>query len=175
MRNLAGDKQSDAVIRRELERCRILVVDRDVKCGNPEVAQTITGNLPGFEIHRAWYYWVVSGRVPLAVAQEIYADPVGKTDVRVAGHCGCPAPEAPWVDWLTDDGKEVISTKDYEECRAMGERLKWPPEILAKYAVSDDPPSIAKPYVTSYHIDSEIGLRLFVDTLRKHGVLPDSK
>jgi hypothetical protein len=47
---------------------------------------------------RAWYYWIVTGFVPLHVAEELYADPIGKKDVRVSGHCGCPAPK----EWIKD-------------------------------------------------------------------------
>ena len=41
---------------------------------------------------RAWYYWCVSGYVPLHVAEEMYENPNGRKDIRANGHCGCPPP-----------------------------------------------------------------------------------
>ncbi len=73
---------------------------------------------------------MVNGPVPLEVAELLYADPVGRTDIRAAGHAGAPPPS----DWTTAiDGDE---------------------------------------FVTTYHIDSEVGLRVFVDTLKLHNLVP---
>ncbi len=127
MQNLAGDENCDEFIARELSRSRINAVQGKRSCR--EVPASITGKLGPFTFTRAWYYWMVSGPTPLAVAKELYADPVGRADVRVEGHCGCPAPEKPWT--IRKDGEE---------------------------------------FVMSYHIDTEVGLRLFTDTIRKHGL-----
>lgn len=131
MKNLAGNKDCDVEIRRELTRCRIPIIEGERSTG--EVPASLTGKLGEFTFRRAWYYWVVTGGVPLSVAQEMYDDPVGREDVRVDGHCGCPAPEG------------VAFESDLVR--------------LTKRAV-----------VELYHIDSEIGLRLFVDTIRKYGL-----
>jgi hypothetical protein len=92
-----------------------------------------TGN-PYFDFlfDRRWYYWSVKGKVPLEVAQEMYANPIGRKDVRVAGHCGCPEPKIGeyGTDW--DNGRWVVSC---------------------------------------YHIDSQEGLNLFVETVKRHGLL----
>lgn len=124
MRNLAGVKECDLFIERELARARIALE----ACGEHrgEVPYRMIGRLGPIEFRRAWTYWVARGTVPLEVARQLYADPVGSTDIRVAGHCGCPAPEPPWID--TIDGDK---------------------------------------FVTSYHIDSEVGLRIFADAIRK--------
>jgi len=129
MENLAGNADCDVQIERELIRCGIEVI-RGEKT-NREVSSSIIGKLGEFEFVRAWYYWTVRGNVPLEVARELYADPVGKTDVRVAGHCGCPPPE----EW-------AMRINEREEAK----------------------------FVTNYHIDSEVGLRLFADTLKLHGL-----
>ena len=126
MQNLAGSDRADKIIEQELNRSHISIVRHDELRGG-EVPTHFTGELSregetAFEFERAWYYWMVSGNVPLAVAQELYDDPVGRTDVRVVGHCGCPPPE------------------------------KWE----------------RNGFIDSYHIDSEVGLRFFVDTLRRH-------
>jgi hypothetical protein len=56
-------------------------------------ASVMDDDVASFRFRRAWYYWMVSGYVPLNVAMEMYADPVGKKDIRVDGHCGCPSPD----------------------------------------------------------------------------------
>ena len=98
---------------------------------NSEVPYHIIGNLGNgkFIFKRAWYYWIIKGNVPLKIAKKMYADPIGKIDVRVAGHCGCPPPE--------------------------------------KMCYKID----GKKYVTSYHIDSQEGLNLFVRTLKEEGII----
>jgi len=123
MKNLAGVQECDKDIRKELTEAGIRMVA--VPKGNTEVPFSVIGQLSYFTFRRAWYYWVVEGDVPLAVAQEMYATEVGKRDVRVVGHCGCPPPE----EW------------------AIGG------------------------FVRAYHIDSQEGLKLFADTIRKHGLM----
>lgn len=124
MRNLAGNADCDRYIERELTRARIEVVRGERM--DTEVPASITGKFGDFTFKRAWYYWMVDGNVPLTVAEELYDDPVGKEDVRVRGHSGCPPPE----EWTSQIDGEA--------------------------------------FVTSYHIDTEVGLRLFVDALKKH-------
>jgi hypothetical protein len=120
-------------MREELRRCGVPVFY--VPKSKQEVEASCEGRLGGYVFQRAWYYWVVHGPVPIEVAKELYADEVGKTDIRVAGHCGCPPPEAPWISWITPEGRKV-----------------------------------AKAYVLTYHIDTELGLYIFVQALKKHGL-----
>jgi len=156
--NLAGHKDPDKIIRWELERAMIEAVSCPSSTG--EVKYSVMGKMSGgFEFTRAWTYWVVDGLVPIEIAVKLYADPVGREDIRVAGHCGCPPPAEPWVTWLDDDGKKVIPAEEKANFEAM--RLEVP-----SYIRFDAEPRLFKPYVTSYHIDSEVGLRIFADTLR---------
>jgi len=78
----------------------------------------ISGEVDGKEIFivltRAWYYWVAKGRVPIDVAERMYADEIGKKDVRVAGHCMKPAPSG-WT--------EVIDYKPYEKGWREGDKF----------------------------------------------------
>jgi hypothetical protein len=122
MINLAGVAECDRYIERELRRAGIAAVVGERS--ENEVAAAITGKIGPFTLWRAWRYWVVKGPMPLAVAREMYDDPVGVDDVRVAGHCGCPPPD----EWARDG---VIDT---------------------------------------YHIDTEVGLRVFVDAVKRHGL-----
>ena len=170
MKNLAGDENCDRDIERELTRCKIEIVRLDTPIAR-EVAASITGKLGPFTLERAWYYWRASGPMPLAAALEMYADPVGKTDVRVAGHCGCPAPEAPWVDFYDANGRALINDPDGKQAREWDEIApKHFPDEPRPHFVPDAAAVAAKAFVESYHIDSEIGLRLFADTVRKYGL-----
>src|SRR6266404_4544425 len=95
MENLAGNAECDKQIRRELERACILV--KEVSQGDTEVPYSLIGELGDFEFRRAWTYWVVEGPVELEIAEKMYEDPVGRTDIRVAGNAGCPPP-CEWAD-----------------------------------------------------------------------------
>lgn len=165
MKNLAGDMKCNPIIRRELNEAGIEVVEHPVRLPN-EVPAGITGQLthnglPGFTFVRAWYYWVVKGEVPLAVAKVLYTEPtgVGQRDVRVAGHCGCPPPE----EWAFPREKDF-----------------WP--ILEKMGIGSisnrelaglcNSGQISAPrFVFEYHIDSQEGLNLFVRVLREHDLV----
>jgi len=117
----------------------------------------VKGKLGKFEFQRAWYYYMVKGLVPLAVAEELYADKIGRTDIRVTGHCGCPPPK----DWTTrynpSTDIRMITKKSAEEYPNIVKDLGW--------EVNDEG---GEQYVDNYHIDSELGLCLFVKTIKKH-------
>lgn len=143
---------------------------------HPEVKTKLRGRLVTphgtFTFSRNWYYWVAAGSVPLAIAERLYADPVGRKVVRVDGHCGCPPPEAPWIEWRLPNGRKVLPLKQRVECERYinsGESdmlVGISRQILADNDFSDDPKSIgASAFVTAYHIDSAEGLALFVREL----------
>ncbi len=98
MKNLAGDRSADAVLRAELEACGIESVSTGMN-PNAEVPASYIGTLGSFKFYRCWYYWAVEGPMPLTVANEMYQHPDGRRDVRVAGHCGCPPPS----EWAHDN------------------------------------------------------------------------
>lgn len=164
MQNLAGNPRCDEVIRRELSVARIDIVT--VPKGNSEVPFTLTGKLGDFTFYRAWYYWVVKGPMPLKYALELYADPAGRHDVRVAGHCACPPPEAPWITWRDADGNEVLHMKEKAGIDDFIQKGYIKPEQM-KGRRFDEHPENFHGFVDSYHIDSEVGLRLFADMIRK--------
>lgn len=156
MKNLAGDRECDAIISEELEKAGIISFKlREI--GRSEVPYTIYGTLGGqlltedensfmehygftenaakkstsFVFRRAWYYWIVEGYVPLFVAEEIYKNPNGRKDIRAGGHCGCLPPS----------------------------------EQLVRYKVC------GMDVVNNYHIDTQEGLNYFVKTLKKHNLI----
>lgn len=173
MRNLAGNQDCDNIIREELRRCRIDAVDvpRDDK--HSEVPYTVEGKLGAFTFRRAWSYWVVKGLMPLHLARELYADPIGAEGVRVNGNCTCPAPIGHQVEWILPNGRKALTMATKAECEGyvtIGGSLKPISEkILAEHEFSDDPESLgASGFIDLYHVDSEAGLRLFADTIRNH-------
>lgn len=183
MQNLAGREEAARVAQLELERCGIPIFDAETT--GEEVNSQCMGMLdvtPGlqdfgkhFEFKRAWSYWIVSGPVPLKVAQKLYEDPVGETDIRVAGHCACPPPEYPWVECHTVTGKRLYKLRSPEEqAREEASMDKYMPGWRDEYEYVNDPSAVAtQSFVTSYHIDTELGLYIFVQALRAYGVVDE--
>lgn len=163
-KNLAGAAYADIVIRKELLDAGVALVQGDRT--RSEVPYTLTGKLGNSTFTRAWTYWMVACMVPLKVAQEMYEDEVGAKFVRVAGHCGCPAPDE-WVTYYAPDGKKLAPLSEKPE---EGKILDWCTGE-GGYRFVDDPALEAEAFVTSYHIDTMQGLKLFVDTLRKHNLV----
>lgn len=168
MLNLAGDKNADAAFREELERCGIPVVDLPGETTG-EVKVRSEGRIGPFAVGRAWRYATVTGPMPLKVARELCEHPVGRRDVRVAGHCACPPPG----EWVTHrckkTGKEIVGTDQRAELDDMHSRH---PKMRAQFereCVYGDPAD-GEAFVESYHIDSEAGLSLFAETVRRHGL-----
>ncbi len=180
MKNLAGDEKADEYIKDELERAGIEAVYEGLDKG--EVPYTFVGKLykevliSSFDItfKRAWYYWMAFGYIPLALAEQMYRHPEGKKSVRVTGHCGCPPPEEPWIDWIAKDGRKLgkLSEWDkYKEDSVVWDLIVNKETMESKdgiYRWVGDPIKEGTPYITSYHIDSQAGLLLFAETLKGH-------
>lgn len=117
MKNLAGVETCDEYIRVELEKAGLTILNkREPKNSEvPYVLYGVAGGKPldddtlgvmerhgleegtakafySFVFTRAWYYWIVSGFVPLDIADKIYQNPNGRYDVRAGGHCGAVNP-----------------------------------------------------------------------------------
>jgi len=129
MKNLAGVEKCDDYIRDELEKAGITPFE--ILKGTSEVPYSVIGllghddyderdinffkrhklaiKIASFHFTRNWYYWIVSGYVPLDVAEIMYANPNGVKDIRAAGHCGCPPPSEQ-VDRILVCGKKVVSS-----------------------------------------------------------------
>lgn len=143
--NLAGVKNADAVKTYELFHCGIGLVFHTLALPS-EVPGVITGELyvPGGCLYfsRAWYYWVVRGKVPLSKAREIYE--TGKDlSIRVAGHCANPHPDG----WAQPQPKmlEFIFSEA--------------PGVLTEERKADG----SFRYIETYHIDTLEGLKHFVE------------
>lgn len=164
MRNLAGNDKSTAIVKEELRRVGIRAVPSE---GLGEVGSCWAGELNGFMFKRAWYYYVVTGKLPLAKALELHEHPIAKMDVRVCGHCMRPEPVDPWVNYYDDAGVRVLSMEakaDYEshlDSNSLGDICR---EGLANNRFEVYPETF-NGFVESYHIDSEAGLLLFVKAI----------
>lgn len=177
MINLAGHKDADPIVEEELFIAGVEIV-RGSEPQTGEVRTRISGRLGEITFKRAWYYWMVDGDVPIEVARKIYAQkPYGKQDVRIEGHCGCPAPEDPWVEYRDASGKRVavLSADDrrlFGRCDA-GELDVHLTKIITELRqntiyvdTKEERTSLAtSAFVTSYHIDSQAGLKVFVDAM----------
>lgn len=158
MRNLAGNEHCDEYIQKELRSAGIRLVRGEKQDG--EVHATVTGALGAFKFFRKWSYWSVEGYMPLEVAKELYEDPVGKADVRAMGHAGCPPPEAPWIEWYDSEGRRIFPLSKRPK-GYFGKGVGY--QMFFK-----DPSKVGKGYITLYHIDTQEGLNLFADAIRKH-------
>lgn len=162
--NLAGLIECDPYVKLELQLAGITLRAAESKGEVPcSLEGILITKLGEFKFRRAWYYWVVEGNVPLELAEAMYANEVGKKTVRVTGHCGCPPPKK-WTTRIDDDGKEVADNKELKAIES--DRIKESLISNPKYLWVDEPEKIGKLFITSYHIDSWEGLKLFADTVK---------
>ena len=131
------------------------------------------GILNGFEFRFQNYYWVVTGKMPLSVAEKIYADPLGKAHVRAGGHCmkECPTkhiemPDVFWVKWQESLGLEPLTPDNVFRLMKAGKSVvdTYNSESLKALKVAQE---IGIAYVELYHVDSLAGLRLIADYIRE--------
>lgn len=107
---------------------------------------------------RAWRYWRVEGKIPLALAQKVYAKE--GNGIRAGGH-GYNQPPEDHVEHFLPDGRKIIAysdLKDFEKFQPLWDKNAH------EYAVYFSIPK-SNEYVTAYHIDSQEGLNGFVEVL----------
>ena len=156
-KNLAGAAYADIIIEKELNDAGIEIVKGDRT--QSEVPSTLTGKMGTFNFRRAWSYWTVSCKIPLEVAKEMYKDEVGAKFVRVDGHCGCIPPE------------EMALPND-EDLRKGLDELGLESVTYGELAEILNSGKISAPrFVRRYHIDTMPGLKLFVRTVKEHGLV----
>ena len=168
MKNLAGHPEADAHCALELAQAGIEIAFLPAPRAD-EVSTNVTGKVGGITLTRNWRHWVADGLVPLAIAERLYADPIGKRDVRVNGHCGCPAPGTPGGRTLNiaDDGEPIVLDPDgSQEAEFDAFVASSSLDIGAKPRFVREMPADAKRYVTRYSIDSAEGLKLFADAIK---------
>lgn len=157
-------------IRSELITCGVPIVTLIPEDRIEEVPSTIGGHLNGFRFIRAETFWVVGGRVPLAVAYEIYSSLIGHNDIRVGGE-DCLPPAGYLVSWQTPDGRTILPIQDrLVTDRLVAKGMIKQSEVDRTFLFVDliEFAKYGEPYTTLYHIDTQEALNYFVDTLRKH-------
>lgn len=158
MINLAGNEECDKYIIEELKKAHISL--NKVEIVNKEVAYTIKGQLNDFEFRRAWYYWVVSGKMPLEYAKYLYEN-FKDLNIRVAGHCGNPPPE----EWCEPENYQD-KIKSYCE--------KWRNKELSEDELNKTCNEIKQQgpqFVMWYHIDTQEGLNKFAEVVYNNNII----
>jgi hypothetical protein len=168
MINLAGRIDCDKIIEQELKRAKISIVY--VGKSKDEVPFSIEGKIGDVTFRRAWYYWIATGKIPLNIALSLYKDPVGKTDIRVSGHCGQPPPEDPWIKYEDKFGHQIILDENGLEQKSLFSFRKsfgdtFGDNLVFVKTKSEREEIASNVFIEMYHIDSEIGLRVFADTI----------
>lgn len=163
MQNMAGRDDADRYVEHELNRCKIEMRERPLSNGEVKTSRYGVLQCKGQEIvlTRGWAYWIVEGNVPYDLAVKIFEEDVGK-EIRVAGHCGAPHPDE-WSKWMTPDGVEVLSMKQKEELDRYKDLVDY-----RRYTFTDTPEEVGARYVTSYHIDTELGLYIFANAVKAY-------
>ena len=162
MRNLASNPEADVWCEKELRDAGIDVVLLP-EPQQDEVPARVTGKIGDVTLTRGWYYWRAHGKVPADVARRLYDHLIGRRDVRVNGHCGCPAPGEPGgrFEWFDASGRGVVIDPDGSE------EVAYAHFVTKGMLSASDVPLFASStdgltgYITSYHIDSADGLALF--------------
>lgn len=158
MINLAGVRTCDETITKELSEAGVDIVG--VGKMKREVPASIIGKCNNFIFTRNWYYWVVSGYMPLAIAKEIYAK-YKSLNIRVAGHCGNPPPE------------EWSEPKNYAEKRKVYFE-QWRRGEITLHELNKKGLEIrtqGEQFITHYHIDTQEGLNRFVEIIKANNVI----
>lgn len=176
MINLAGVDDCDVTIKGELYLAGIEAIEAK---GTGEVRFTITGRIGNWKLTRAWTYWIASVEhrldgLPMKEAVILHETPnpinskqtLGQV-IRSGGDCTCPSPTG-------YTAQPVYGDEFDKKLLALGYKKK---EFQGKEYVDINVGEIAElcntgkldveRYVTSYHIDDQIGLNEFTKFLNK--------
>lgn len=95
MENLAGQPHAPVAVREEMAKAGIEPKAHYLHTGKGEVPADVGGVVHSCYFTRAWSYWTVVCHMPMHLAREMYYEngKIGRYQIRVAGHCGCPPPE----------------------------------------------------------------------------------
>jgi hypothetical protein len=172
MQRFMSNPESDEAVRHELQVAGIECSRGERAAG--EVISSVTGQLGGFTFRRAYCHWVAEGLVPLEVALAMHADPAARRGLRVGGHHARPAPGQFATVWLDGDGNLNLPLGDKEETGAALAVL-YPTahrrvERGARVEFVSEPARCGRGFVDGYHIDTDDGLLLFADTMRRCGL-----
>jgi hypothetical protein len=174
MMNLAGVKDCDTHIERELSRIDIEIV-RGPRVEREVATTTITGKLGQFKLTRLCDYWSVKGPFPLEVATHLYdTNMIWRQDVRAGGHCSRPPPRTK-ATFRNIAGLQILDRRNENEAKRHADQNESlivksiGQTILRDYVFADDPQAAAHhATVDLFHIDSEVGLYMWAEMARAH-------
>ena len=167
--NLAGNKQADSTVVRELLTAGIDIVPDNEDHG--EVPTTFHGRIEHWVFSRAWRYWVARPIVardglPIERAQRLWID-FGK-EVRAGGDCACREPET-WASRYTKDKVVVVDPegeqqRQFERINNSDLSMKIDMNMFVFVKNSTDIKHTC--VVSCYHIDTLDGLTAFAKVLK---------
>jgi len=181
MKNLAGAEIADEIIKEELGISAIHPVLDLPLIG--EVPYSLRGELSNWTFRRAWKYWVASTAdgegIPLEAAELLHEKPypilndrgfAGEISIyghaiRVAGHCGAPAPQKGATH--VDADSNILSLDPHlvekEKYDSFVERSLIAPISNLRFVQTLD--EAVTSTVDLYHIDTQEGLNDFARTI----------
>lgn len=161
-----GSPESQEMIREELRAVGIQPLFL-----NGESGPIIGGILPGFDLTRACDKWVVKGNIPLAVAMELWENPIGKEGILIHGDSNDPREEAVW---LTSDGRMLMPVEHKTGFIKLMTGEGVPESKINEqfiFICREEFSGSGAAYILGYEIVTHEGLKLFVDTVRKYGLI----
>ncbi len=190
MKNLAGVKDCDKDIRKELNKAQAEI--KEVYDNKSEVPYNLIGVVGDWELRRLWYYWSArpiegkSNGLPLDIALEMHnkkypSEMFEDCNIEIYGSAiragGDGSARSPHEGYAS----QPIYNKEFiDECRALGVKIvsqksmgigedeKEYPEL--NYGqISDlcnEGKIKSKRYVDCYHIDTQEGLNEFVRVIK---------
>lgn len=153
-------KRYDTEILEELKNAGIPILELP-NAMSGETKSRYIGLLNGFVFIRAWRYWVCTGDMPLADAENIYRD-YHHLAVRADGHAGSPEPKNCCYN-------PVHQAKEREVVAAMKAKGATTQEMIAALEALEEDLSLPR-YVRCYHIDTTEGLEALADYIARNNV-----
>lgn len=178
MINLAGDSKCDVKIKEELY---LAGIESIPVSGNGEVPYSFEGRIRNWKLQRAWTYWIVNVEIetdglPLKDALKLHNTPnpvdgerwVGLT-IRCGGHAGAPSPDEFGARPIHDEQlNERLKKLGYKEEYNKSLKLNYIPITVGEITkLCNEGKLNVERYVTSYHIDDQIGLNEFAKFLKQ--------
>ena len=176
MKNLAGDKDCDKIIREELFIAKIPVYTEEAE---GEVPYSAIGKIGRWTLRRAWYYWEASVEnknegLPLEAAMKLHNSyhPSMKiigNSVRSGGHCGCPSPDdfGAGPDYNEELNDRLLKLGYKEEYSKLLEMSYIPITVGEVSKLCNEGKLDVKRYVDCYHIDDQVGLNEFANLIKE--------
>ncbi|MFA6521903.1 MAG: hypothetical protein WCT53_06000 [Candidatus Gracilibacteria bacterium] len=159
------NKGRNAIIIKELRSAKIniVVLPTEELRAEKQTFYGVIGRLGNFTFIREFSYFTVTGLMPLAVANEIYADPTRREDIRVEG-----------ISDVVEANPEEWAAPTDEAAQKEFIKLGLDPvevSVLDAVRLCKEGKITAPRFIREYRIDTQAGLNFFAAILRKHGLV----